>query len=155
MRPYSPVLVSKVCQLLRLRRSGLYAKEPLRAGGAYQDHDLIFPSTIGTPTTRNTIDARHLKPILSSASLLAISPHDLRHTCATLLLAQNVNVKYVQTLLGHATASITLDTYSHILPSMADATAVAMERVLAGDARAGVSMGEQAAAAMDAALLAP
>jgi integrase len=54
-----------------------------------------------------------------------------------LLLAQNVNVKYVQTLLGHATASITLDTYSHVLPSMADATAVAMERMLADDARAG------------------
>jgi integrase len=53
------------------------------------------------------------------------------------LLAQNVNVKYLQTLLGHATASITLDTYSHILPSMADATAVAMERVLADDERAG------------------
>jgi integrase len=119
-----------VCQLLRLRRARLQAKERLKAGGAYQDHDLIFPSTIGTPTRRNTIAARHLKPILARAGLPAISPHDLRHTCATLLLAQNVNVKYVQTLLGHATASITLDTYSHILPSMADATAVAMERAL-------------------------
>jgi integrase len=75
--------------------------------------------------------------IRSRASLSAITPHDLRHTCATLLLAENVNVKYVQTLLGHATASITLDTYSHVLTSMADANAVAMERVLVDDARAG------------------
>ncbi len=58
-------------------------------------------------------------------------------TCATLLLAENVNVKYVQTLLGHAAASITLNTYSHILPSMADAAAIAVERVLADYARAG------------------
>ena len=44
--------------------------------------------------------------------------HDLRHTCATLLLGQGVNPKYVQELLGHASIALTLDTYSHVLPGM-------------------------------------
>lgn len=56
--------------------------------------------------------------------------HDLHHTCATLLLGRSVHPKIVQGLLGHATISITLDTYSHVLPSMGDQTAVAMERAL-------------------------
>jgi integrase len=57
--------------------------------------------------------------------------HDLRHTCATLLLVRGVNPKFAQELLGHATVAITLDTYSHVLPSMGDATANAMEEALA------------------------
>ena len=85
--------VKSVSTSLCLRRSVIQAGERLRADGAHQDHDLIFASVMGTPTSRNTIDRRHLQPILSRASLPAISPHDLRHTCATLLLAENVNVK--------------------------------------------------------------
>ena len=56
--------------------------------------------------------------------------HDLRHTCATLLLTRNVHPKLVQELLGHATISMTLDTYSHFLPSMGDQTVRAMEAAL-------------------------
>jgi integrase len=44
--------------------------------------------------------------------------HVLRHTCATLLLGRSVHPKIVQELLGHATISISLDTYSHVLPGM-------------------------------------
>jgi len=47
--------------------------------------------------------------------------HDLRHTCATLLLSRAAHPKFVQELLGHATIAITLDTYSHVMPSMGDA----------------------------------
>ena len=57
--------------------------------------------------------------------------HDLWHTCATLLLSRGVHPKFVQELLGHATIAITLDTYSHVMPSMGDATAKAMEDALA------------------------
>jgi hypothetical protein len=48
--------------------------------------------------------------------------HDLRHTCATLLFSEGVHPKFVQELLGHATISITLDIYSHVLPGMGDQT---------------------------------
>ena len=52
--------------------------------------------------------------------------HDLRHTCATILLSRGQHPKLVQELLGHATIAITLDTYSHVLPGMGDGLADAM-----------------------------
>jgi integrase len=55
--------------------------------------------------------------------------HDLRHTCATLLLIKSVHPKYVQELLGHANISITLDTYSHVIPGMGNQTVDAMEEI--------------------------
>ncbi len=56
--------------------------------------------------------------------------HDLRHTCATLLLSRGQHPKLVQELLGHANISITLDTYSHVLPGMGDGLADAMDEAL-------------------------
>ena len=56
--------------------------------------------------------------------------HDLRHTCATLLLSRGVHGKLVQELLGHATIAVTLDTYSHVLPGMGDGLADAMDEAL-------------------------
>ena len=67
---------------------------------------------------------------MKRAGLPHIRFHDLRHTCATLLLSKNVHPKFVQELLGHATIAITLDTYSHVLPSMGDHTARAMQDAL-------------------------
>ena len=56
--------------------------------------------------------------------------HDLRHTCATLLLTKGVHSKVVSEMLGHANVSITLDTYSHVIPGLGDAAAGAMDEVL-------------------------
>jgi integrase len=58
--------------------------------------------------------------------------HDLRHTAATLMLTRGVHPKIVSEMLGHATIAITLDTYSHVLPTMQQAAARAMEDVLTG-----------------------
>ncbi|MBA3951692.1 MAG: tyrosine-type recombinase/integrase [Rubrobacter sp.] len=66
----------------------------------------------------------------AARAIRRITPHDLRHTCATLLLSQNVHPKYVQELLGHAKIAMTLDRYSHWIPSMGDHTARAMEAAL-------------------------
>lgn len=52
------------------------------------------------------------------------------HTAATLLLAEGVHAKVVSEMLGHATIGLTLDLYSHVLPDMQSAAALAMERVL-------------------------
>ena len=76
------------------------------------------------------LTARSFKPLLERAGLPDIRLHDLRHTCATLLLSRGVHPKFVKELLGHATIAITLDTYSHVLPSMSDQTATAMENAL-------------------------
>ena len=56
--------------------------------------------------------------------------HDLRHTCATLLLVKGIHPKVVQELLGHSNIAITLDTYSHVLPGMGDEAAGAIENAL-------------------------
>ena len=58
--------------------------------------------------------------------------HDLRHTFAT-LLTKGVQPKVVSEMLGHANVSITLDTYSHVMPGLGDAAATAMEYTLRGD----------------------
>lgn len=56
--------------------------------------------------------------------------HDLRHTAATLLLGRGVHPKIVSEMLGHSTIAITLDTYSHVTPTMQREAAAAMDAVL-------------------------
>jgi integrase len=79
---------------------------------------------------RRDITMRCFKPLLKKAGLPQFRFHDLRHTCATLLLSKNVNPKIVSEMLGHATIAITLDTYSHVLPTMQESAAKAMEDAL-------------------------
>ena len=66
------------------------------------------------------------------AALRGIRLHDLRHTHATLMLKHGVHPKIVQERLGHATVSITLDTYSHVLPGLQEAAARRFEEGLVG-----------------------
>jgi integrase len=72
----------------------------------------------------------HFKPLLKRAGLPAIRLHDLRHTCATILLVAGKHPKYVQELLGHASISITLDIYSHVIEGMDGGLADAMDEAL-------------------------
>jgi hypothetical protein len=73
---------------------------------------------------------REFKPLLKKAGLSGFTFHSLRHTCATLLCSKNVNPKIVQEILGHATISQTMDTYSHPMPGMGDVAATALEEAL-------------------------
>jgi integrase len=98
----------------------------MRLAVLYKDHGLIFASEVGTPLNPENLVKRSFKPLLKRASLPEIRFHDLRHTCATLLLGRGVHPKLVQELLGHATIAMTLDTYSHYLPSMGDQAARTM-----------------------------
>jgi integrase len=101
-----------------------------RLGDLYRDQGLVFTTEVGTPINPSNLRKRSFAPLLQKASLPHLRFHDLRHTCATLLLSKNIHPKYVQELLGHATVSITLDTYSHVLPGMGNQVADAMEDVL-------------------------
>jgi len=78
---------------------------------------------------------RHFKPLLHRAGLSPIRWHDLRHTYATLLLARGTHPT-VQKSLGHASVQLTLDRYSHWMPTMGKHTASAMDEVLDGASRA-------------------
>lgn len=98
--------------------------------GIWKDHGLVFTSETGTPLNRHNVAQRSFKPLLKRAGLRDIRFHDLRHTCATLLLSRGQHPKFVQELLGHSTIAITLDTYSHVLPGMGDGLADAIEDAL-------------------------
>jgi integrase len=76
------------------------------------------------------LTGRHFKPLLKAAGLRAFRLHDLRHTCATILLVAGKHPKYVQELLGHASISITLDTYSHVIEGMDGGLGGAMDKAL-------------------------
>jgi integrase len=58
---------------------------------------------------------QEFKPLLKNAGLSGFTSHPLRHACATLLLTKNINPRMVQGMLGHATISQTMDTYSHVM----------------------------------------
>jgi len=90
----------------------------LKAGSAWQDHDYVFCTSIGTHLnpTRDVLD--QLKALLKKAGLPDIRFHDLRHSSATMLLSMGVHPKIVQEILGHSQISMTMDTYSHVLPTM-------------------------------------
>ena len=90
------------------------AEERLRLGSAWHNHDLIFCGEQGMPHTIPNLTCRYFRPILEKAELPRIRLYDLRHTCATLLLAANEHPKVVSERLGHASVTLTLDTYSHV-----------------------------------------
>jgi integrase len=106
------------------------AKEKLRLGSLWQDNRLVFPTTTGTTMSGTNLLGRHFKPLLKKAGLPVIRLHDLRHTCATILLMAGKHPKYVQELLGHANISITLDNYSHVIEGMDGGLDDAMDQAL-------------------------
>jgi integrase len=104
--------------------------ERLKSGDLWQDNGLVFCTHAGKPLDFRNLATASFKPLLKKAGLPDIRFHDLRHTCATLLLSRGHHPKLVQELLGHASIAMTLDRYSHVLPGMGDQTAAAMEAAL-------------------------
>ena len=77
--------------------------------------DLVFPNRVGKPINHNNLVNRHFLPALEKAKIDRIRFHDLRHTKASLMIDQKENLKYIQTQLGHASPTITLNVYAHLL----------------------------------------
>jgi integrase len=93
----------------------------------------IFCTKEGTPMSVHNLHRRSWKPLLKKTALpLDTRFHDLRHTAATLLLTKGVHPKIVQEPLGHSSISITLVTYSHVLPNMQEKAVRAMEDIFEG-----------------------
>jgi integrase len=80
--------------------------------------DLVFPNTIGKSAKLTYIADACFPKLLKKAGLPDIRFHDLRHTTAALLFVQGVQPKIVSEMLGHTQISITLDIYTHAIPSM-------------------------------------
>jgi integrase len=95
----------------------------------WTDHGLVFPSEVGTPLDpRNAL--RACRAVAVKAGLPGVKLHTLRHTCASLLLAQGVHPRVVMEMLGHSGIAITIDVYAHVMPQQqleaADALAAAL-----------------------------
>jgi len=121
-------LPQRAVEALRSHRKQ-QAEEKLRAAD-YGDAGLVFATGKGTPLDAQNIINRFFKPLLTRAELPDIRWHDLRHTYATLLLARGTHPTYVQKSLGHASVQLTLDRYSHWMPSMGRNTAEGIDEVL-------------------------
>lgn len=120
-----PGIVVTALKALRTRQ----LKERLAAGSDWQDTGLVFTTPMGSALdSRNTL--RAFKALLKDAELPSIRLHDLRQSCATLLLAQGVNPRVVQEVLGHSAITLTLGTNSHVLPALAEEAAAKLDAIL-------------------------
>jgi len=126
-----PIGATAVSTLGRLRRRQLEAR--LAVGTAYEDSGLAFTDPRGRPIPPYRLSQR-FAGLLRRADLPRMRFHDLRHTHATLMLARGVHPKVVSERLGHASIAITLDTYSHVLPTLQEDAARALDAWLAGRA---------------------
>ncbi|HEY7781312.1 MAG TPA: tyrosine-type recombinase/integrase [Ktedonobacterales bacterium] len=93
---------------------------------------LVFCTTAGTPLSQSNFRMREFMPLLQRAGLPAVRPHDLRHTAATLLLLEGVQLLVVSEMLGHASVAFTLATYGHVQAEMRKPARDAMERLFGG-----------------------
>ena len=103
------------------------------AGPAWQEMDYVFTTSIGTPREPRNV-TRRFQALLSRAGLPNKRFHDLRHTCASLLLAQGVHPRVVMETLGHSQIGLTMNTYSHVLPELQREAASKMDSLLAREA---------------------
>ncbi len=130
-------MTAKGKRAVALPRSAMDAIDGHRKRMASEGHTspLIFCDSDGGYIRKSNLLRRSFKPILKKAELPDIRFHDLRHTSATLLLVQGVHPKVVQERLGHSQISLTLDTYSHVLPTMQQDAADRMDLLLVGEAK--------------------
>ena len=105
-------------------------EQRLALGVAYHDRDLVFPGSDGSPQPPYRVSGAFRRFVRQSA-IGHLRFHDLRHTAATLMLRDGTPTKIVSARLGHATASLTLDTYSHVTPDMERGAVAAIDAVLA------------------------
>ncbi len=106
-------------------------EERLRSGPAWEEHGLVFTNRYGGPIEPRTLNHVFVR-LCEAAGLGKTRFHDLRHTCASLLLAQAVQPRVVMEILGHSGIGITMDTYSHVLPVLERDAANQMDKMLRG-----------------------
>lgn len=122
-------LPSTTVAVLRQHRAH-QLEERMRIGPEYAGHEFVFATPEGEPLDYRAVVRRHFKPLLKKAGLPLIRPYDLRHSCATLLLAVGEHPKIVSERLGHSSTTLTMDTYSHVLPDMQQKAAEKLEGLL-------------------------
>lgn len=106
-------------------------EERMKAGEGWTETGLVFTTKHGTPIEPRNVN-RQLTNLLDNAKLPQFRVHDLRHFCASLLLAQGVPLNVVSDILGHTQISITADLYTHVSPAMKREAVDLMDSILTG-----------------------
>jgi integrase len=110
-------LPKPLIELLKTHRSQQH-RERLAAGPIWEDHELVFCQLNGRPLDPRA-DHRAWRNLLRQAGVRQARLHDARHTAATLLLQQGVPARVAMQILGHSQVTLTLGTYSHVVPEIA------------------------------------
>lgn len=103
-------------------------------------YDLIFCNKEGNPLDPDHLVSREFLPTLSMAGLRRIRFHDLRHSYASLLIAQGENVKFIQSQLGHTSIQTTMDRYGHLLPVDHSLVGARVDKLVFGDVLSNVCL---------------
>jgi integrase len=98
-------------------------------GEIWQETGFVFTKPDGTPLDPARV-TRAFAAVMRKAGLSGVRLHDLRHTHATLMLIAGIHPKVVSERLGHASIAITMDTYSHVLPSLQEDAADRFSQVV-------------------------
>lgn len=130
--PLPPVVADQLAAWQRRQAAHAAAAGPAWQAVPWQP---VFTTAVGTPPLDERAVHRAFKRLLAAAGpAVGVSPtlrvHDLRYACATLLLAEGTPLKLIQELLGHASAHLTLSTYSHVLPQLTRDAAQRMHALL-------------------------
>lgn len=122
-------LPDNVCSALKRYR--LWQKvQSIRFGYTYMTSPWVISNLEGKPRSPSTFSAHYFKQILAAANVDSnFRIHDFRHTHATWLLSEGVNVKIVSERLGHSNIRITLDTYAHCIASMQHQAADTLNKI--------------------------
>ena len=120
-----PLVCLSALRAHKLRQS----QERLACGPYWQNFDLVFTTTHGTPIDPRNVN-RWFDQLCTRAGIRRLRVHDLRHTCASLLLVQGVTARVVMETLGHSQMAVTMDLYTHVLPGLQEAAATEMDRAL-------------------------
>ncbi len=124
-----PLILPAVAVAALQRHRKLQAEERAAAGDEWRESGLVFTSTIGTPLNARAVIRRH-HAILKAAGIPRLRFHDLRHSAATLLLAQGVSPKYISQMLGHTQVAFTMQTYAHVIKEAQQQSADKMDAIL-------------------------
>ncbi|SRR6266851_2687871 len=125
------VLPMRTVEALRTHRSEQQSWRRA-AGPSWNEHDFVFTSSSGQPLDQRNV-LRMFRRVLRRAKLPKMRFHDLRHSCASLLLAEHTDPRVIMETLGHSNISVTLNMYAHVMPALKRDAADAMDRSLGRD----------------------
>ncbi|NLF83764.1 MAG: site-specific integrase [Candidatus Gastranaerophilales bacterium] len=121
---------SNKSRIVEMSEGLVQALQEWKASCPANNYNLVFPNKEGNYLDPNNLNKRAFKSLMKTAKIKSIRFHDLRHTYASLLIARNISVKYIQSQMGHSSIQMTMDIYGHILPEVTIRGVNALDSIL-------------------------